>query len=194
VDGSSTNNAYTVQDKLRSGFSGSAIPSRTSYYLRVRIPFWLIPFDLLISAPVLLIADPDLYTQMAVQSANGGLIPWQAGIATPVGRFQFILGREIGISFYGLGRNKDVLQLRGKNNENTLIQYQSTQFDFPIVEYRPFRIFSTDQSSSLAVQLSFGFDYPHSQVLILPEDSEMPKLQTIWYLGLRMDFDWRYYW
>ena len=40
---------------------------------------------------------------MAVTAANGGLIPWQLGRATRFGRFQFVLGREIGATFYGLG-------------------------------------------------------------------------------------------
>jgi hypothetical protein len=39
---------------------------------------------------------------MAVTAANGGLIPWQLGWATRFGRFQFVLGREVGVAFYGL--------------------------------------------------------------------------------------------
>jgi hypothetical protein len=46
---------------------------------------------------------------MAVVAANGGLIPWQAGIATPVGRFQFILGREVVATFYGYLRDPDAM-------------------------------------------------------------------------------------
>ena len=43
---------------------------------------------------------------MAVTAANGGLIPWQLGWATRFGRFQFVLGREIGATFYGLGSER----------------------------------------------------------------------------------------
>jgi hypothetical protein len=194
MDGNSTQSTSDSPTRLQAGAFTSAIPSRTAYFLRARMPFWLIPLDLFITAPILLIAAPDAYAQMAVQSANGGLIPWQSGIATPIGRFQFILGREIGITFYGHSKNKDVIIIRLENNEKVLLQYQSTQFDFPIVEYRPFRTFSTDQSSSMMVQFSFGFDYPHSQKWILPEQKDFPEMNTIWYLGLRVAFDWRYYW
>jgi hypothetical protein len=194
MDGNSTQSENISPNQIQAGAFTSAIPSRSAYFLRARMPFWLIPLDLLLTAPVLLIAAPDAYAQMAVQSANGGLIPWQSGIATPIGRFQFILGREIGITFYGHSRNKDVIIIPLENNGKALLQYQSTQVDFPIVEYRPFRTFSTDQSSSMVVQFSFGFDDPHSQKPIYPVQEDIPDLSTSWYLGARIAFDWRYYW
>ena len=194
MDGTSTQSENFSPNQTQAGVFTSAIPSRTAYFLRARMPFWLIPLDLFITAPVLLIAAPDAYAQMAVQSANGGLIPWQSGIATPIGRFQFILGREVGITFYGHSKNKDVIIIRLENNEKALLQYQSTQFEFPIVEYRPFRTFSTDQSSSMVAQFSFGFDNPHHQKLIYQEQEDIPELDTIWYIGIRIAFDWRYYW
>ena len=58
----------------------------------MRVPFWLIPLDLLIAAPLLGTTSPETFTQMAAVAANGGLLPWQAGIATSFGRFQFVLG------------------------------------------------------------------------------------------------------
>ena len=64
------------------------------------MPFWLVPLDLLISSPLFFIS-PDTYAGMAVTAGLGGLIPWQAGIETGIGRFQFILGREIGLTLYG---------------------------------------------------------------------------------------------
>jgi hypothetical protein len=193
-DGNSIQNANYSPDLEWTESFRSAIPSRGAYFVRARMPFWLIPLDLLITAPVLLIADPDAYARMAVQAANGGLIYWQSGIATPIGRFQFILGREVGITFYGYTRNKDVIIIPTENDVKALLQYQSTQFNFPIVEYRPFRTFSKDQSSSMMVQFSFGFDYPHSQNMIYPEDENTPELSTLWYLGVNIAFDWRYYW
>jgi len=39
------------------------------------------------------------YTQMAITAINGGLIPWQQILATRFGRFQFTLGRELGVTF-----------------------------------------------------------------------------------------------
>ena len=43
------------------------------------------------------------YSDIAVAAVNGGLIPWQSGQATRVGRFQFVFGRELGVNFYGVG-------------------------------------------------------------------------------------------
>ena len=40
--------------------------------------------------------------QMAVTASNGGLLPWQSGWTTPIGRFQFVFGRELGVTFFGL--------------------------------------------------------------------------------------------
>ena len=79
-------------------------------------------------------------------------------------------------------------------DQTVLVNYKSTQLDFPIVEYRPFRTFSLDQSSSLVLQLNFGVDIPHSATAVPPEGSETPELGPVWYVGLRTAFDWRYYW
>ena len=79
----------------------AAVPSHTGISTRVRMPFFLIPGDLFLLSPLYFIA-PDRYMQMAVTASNGGLIPWQSGWATPIGRFQFVLGRELGVTFFGL--------------------------------------------------------------------------------------------
>jgi hypothetical protein len=131
---------------------------------------------------------------MAVSAGLGGLIPWQAGIETGIGRFQFILGREFGITFYGRGDNIDALLIPVDGNVTALVNYKSTAFDFPIVEYRPFRTFSLDQSSSMVVQFNFGVDIPKDQNAVLPEGTVTPDLRPVWSLGMRIAFDWRYYW
>jgi len=77
----------------------SALPGRGALAVRGRLPFWLVPGDLLVAAPILAFTAPQKLQRIAAQSANGGLIPWQAGIATRIGRFQFMLGREVGLSF-----------------------------------------------------------------------------------------------
>jgi hypothetical protein len=170
----------------------AGIPGREAFSFRFRMPFWLLPLDLLITAPILLFA-PDTYAGMAVTAGLGGLIPWQAGIETGIGRIQFILGREIGVTLYGRGKQKDAILLPIANNETALVNFKSTQLDFPVVEYRPFRTFSLEQSSSLVFQLNFGVDIPHSSSVVLPEGIETPELSPVWYIGLRTAFDWRYY-
>ena len=163
----------------------------------MRMPFWLIPFDLLVAGPILLIASPTTLANMAVAAGNGGLIPWQAGIATSIGRFEFILGREIGASFYGYGKTDDrvlVPSTASDSLSHTLIGLRSISFDFPLVEYRPFRTFSLDQSTSLVFQLYGGLEIPTRVNVVAPPGATKPDLETIWFVGLRLAFDWRYYW
>lgn len=175
------------------GSISAAIPSRTAYTVRLRMPFWLIPGDLLLALPVLAVS-PDTYSKMAVTAANGGLIPWQSGIATPIGRFQFVLGREVGISFYGyIDDDRMIVPSSATGGSATLVSFRSTAFEFPIIEYRPFRTFSMDQSSSILVQLYGGFDVPRVRSVIAPEGAPEPGLKTVWYGGIRIIFDWRSY-
>jgi hypothetical protein len=171
----------------------AAIPGREAYTFRLRMPFYIIPLDLLITAPVLLIASPETFANMAVTAGLGGLIPWQAGIETGIGRFQFILGREIGVSIYSRWANKDAILVPIASDKTALLNYKSTQLEFPVVEYRPFRTFSLNQSSSLVIQLNFGIDIPHSETVVVPEGIETPELRPVWYIGLRTAFDWRSY-
>lgn len=156
------------------------------------MPYYILPYDLLITAPILLWADLKAYTSMAVTAGNGGLIPWQVGIASSFGRFQFILGRDIGVSLYGGGTNQDAIIVPTGDITNFLT-YKSVQLDFPVLEYRPFRTFSLDQSSSLCSKLSFGVDLPFDEEIILPESGVLPELKAVWNVGLTMELDWRYY-
>ena len=61
--------------------------------------------DLLILAPVLFFIDQEALVSVGVSAVNGGLIPWQRGIETSFGRFQFVLGREVAV--YLLWKNKN---------------------------------------------------------------------------------------
>jgi hypothetical protein len=138
---------------------------------------------------------PKSLQKMAVEAANGGLIPWQEVIATRVGRFQFMLGREVGISLYGYTSDQTVLiPTPGIPPSNTTqIHLRSIRFDFPILEYRPFRRFSQNQSSGLAFQFFTGFDKPNGASVVEPVGAPRPSLHTIVTGGLRMVFDWRHY-
>jgi hypothetical protein len=178
-----------------SAHGGSSIPGRGAIALRGRAPFWLIPGDLILAAPVLAFTKSQALQKMAVQSANGGLIPWQAVIATRVGRFQFVLGREVGISLYGYTSDQAVLiPTPGIPPINTTqINLRSIRIDFPILEYRPFSTFSQNQGSGLAFQLFTGFDKPINVSVVQPEGAPKPTLHTIVTGGIRMVFDWRHY-
>ena len=191
-DGPSTQKYGDSPILKEAGQIASAIPGRDALNIRFRMPFYLVPFDLLITAPILIWAAPETFANMAVTAGNGGLIPWQSGIATPIGRLQFMLGREVGVSLYGGGDNKDAI-LVPAGEQTYLLTYKSVQLDFPFLEYRPFRTFSLDQSSSLVFQFNFGVDIPYSKNLVAPEGVSVPDLNPVWYVGLRTAFDWRYY-
>jgi hypothetical protein len=172
----------------------AAIPGRSAYNFRIRLPFWLIPGDLLFAGPIVYLISPKAATSMAVTAGNGGLIPWQSGIQTSVGRFQFVLGREVGISLYGLGKTQDALIIPVTSTSATAISYKSTLFDFPFLEYMPFnRSFSQLQSSSMLVQFSIGVDIPYGATVIQPKTDPLPALKSVWQIGMRVIFDWRHY-
>jgi len=178
------------------GTYSCAIPSRDAFYARLRLPFCLVPGDLLIIGPVLLLFSPKAFDKMVVAAGNGGLIPWQTGMITPIGRFQFVLGREVGICFYGSGRGADAFLIPDNAlnpPQQTLISLYSTQIDFPILEYRLLRLFSSSQSASLTLQINAGLDIPGKTTIVYPENASKPKLKTTYFIGFRLVFDWRYY-
>jgi hypothetical protein len=185
-----------VADTARPEVGGSlsaAIPARIALSTRFRMPFYLIPGDLLFLSPLYLIA-PTTYTEMAVTASNGGLIPWQLGWATPVGRFQFVLGRELGVSFYGLFGTQELLAPSEEpGGMGRVIEFKSVAYDIPILEYRPYRAFSTNQSSSVQFQLFGTVDVPYGSSVVSPRGAPNADLRPVWSLGLRMTFDWRYY-
>jgi hypothetical protein len=173
---------------------GAFIPGRSAFAVRWRVPFWLIPGDLIFATPVLAFNRPRKLKKMAMQSANGGLIPWQTGIATRIGRFQFVLGREIGLSFYGSSDQNVVIPTPGVAPVNqTVVKLRSIGLDVPILEWRMFRTFSVDQSSALGMQFYAGFDGPTSSSVVEPAGTPKPSLHTIVTGGVRLVFDWRHY-
>ena len=196
LDGDSTSKVGTIPSLPQAGTIGSVVPARFGYALRLRLPFWLLPLDTLVATPILLLVSPSALTSMAVAAGNGGLIPWQSGIATPVGRFQFILGREIGFGFFGYGRRTDRFIVQDEVSGQaryTLVGLSTIQLDFPLLEYRPFRSFSLDQTSSLVFQLFGGIDFPTKTVVVDPVNTPEPDLKPVWNVGIRLAFDWRHY-
>ena len=75
-----------------------------------------------------------------------------------------------------------------------LVSFRSTLYDLPILEFRPYRSFSGNQSSSVMFQLFANADVPSRYREVgAPAGPSALSLGTIWSLGLRMVFDWRYY-
>jgi hypothetical protein len=192
-DSPSTNRFKDNFPGSSAGNLSAAIPARTGVSLRARMPFYLIPGDLLLLSPLYLI-DPDTYRRMAVAAANGGLIPWQQGLATPIGRFQFVLGRELGVTFYGASTHDQLVAPRVEpDGQARVVNFKSIAYDIPILEYRPYHAFSSNQSSSVVFQLFANADVPRAGSTVFPVGAPTPSLHTVWSVGLRLMFDWRYY-
>jgi hypothetical protein len=189
---SSNNFFYTGNGGANNNSLASAISARTAYNVRARLPFFLIPGDLIFASPMYLFA-PKTYTKMAETAVNGGLLRWQSGIATNIGRFQLVLGREVGLSFYGVRTPKDFLIIPIDATNSSLVEYQSTRIELPLLEYTPTRIFSQNQTSNLIIQLYIGVDVPHHAKSLGQPTDPVPALKPISCAGLRIIFNWRRY-
>lgn len=198
-DGSSSTGVVSTEELQNYGNLLAAIPGRSAFNGRLRLPFYLLPGDLLILGPMLFFIDQEALTDVGVAAVNGGLIPWQAGIETSIGRFQFVLGREMAVYFYGRTKERDALFNVSKNEQGNdqlyILSYRSTLFEFPIIEYRPFKTFDVAQRSSMFIQLYSGFDIPSNVEVLssIGEVKSVPELKTVWNIGLRLIFDWRHY-
>jgi hypothetical protein len=193
ADSPSSNQFSDTARGALGGNLSAAVPARSGLALRMRMPYYLIPGDLLLASPLYL-ANPKAYTEMAVAAANGGLLHLQSGWATTFGRFQFVLGRELGVTFYGLQGDDQLLAPSvAPGGLGRAVTFKSTSIELPILEYRPYRSFSTNQSSSVLVQLFAAADVPRGAQVRFPVGAPPPELRTVWSLGLRLIFDWRYY-
>jgi hypothetical protein len=193
ADAPSTNKFGSTAFAQQGGTLTAAIPARSGVSARLRMPYYLVPGDLLLLSPMYFLA-PKAYQNMAVTAANGGLIPWQLGWATRFGRFQFVLGREIGVAFYGLRHDDTMLAPSIMSGAAPrIVNFKSTYFDFPILEYRPYRAFDTTQTSQLILQLYYGLDIPRGGAVGWPAGLPPVDLQRVNSIGMRAVFDWRRY-
>ena len=171
------------------------VPARSGLQFRLRLPFWLIPGDLVLAAPVLAFTNPKTLEKMAIDAADGGLIPWQRRFATPVGDVQLVVGREVGVTLFGYGTKDAFLAAVGPPDDPELIPIavKSLQWDFPVLEWRPFREYGSRYTFATFVQLGLGFDHPVSAVVVDRPELPAPPLQTRYFGYLRVFFDGRRY-
>ncbi len=180
------------------GEPDDTLPGRTGIQMRMRVPFWLVPGDLIVAAPVLALTSRQKLKNMAITAANGGLIPWQR--AMPVGeegRFQFVLGREVGVTLHGQW-GSDHYRMLAKTAPHAPpqmcdVEVQSTEWDFPIVEYRAFRTFAARQSYTAILQLGAGVDRPTEARVVDFREAPTPDLRTRRFVFMRLTFDVRHY-
>ena len=70
---------------------------------------------------------------------------------------------------------------------------KSLQWDFPVLEYRPFREYGTRYTFATFLQLGLGFDHPISAVIVDQPGVPAPPLQNRYFGYLRIFFDGRRY-
>ena len=171
-------------------------PARRAITTRLRLPFWLIPGDLILGA-ILVPFAPKTYERMAMAAASGGVIPWQTGLSTPLGRVQLVAGREIGVSFFGYSGGEDQLFVTNPGPAPglsvTAISLRTIRFDVPLVEVRPFRGFATTQAAAVLIQFGVAFDKPTKVSVLAPVGAPEPSLRTVNSAYIRLAFDWRDY-
>ncbi|HWZ86201.1 MAG TPA: hypothetical protein VN032_08370 [Thermoanaerobaculia bacterium] len=173
------------------------LPARSALSFRVRLPFWLVPGDLLLAAPVMALTDPGLLEKMAIVAADGGLVPWQTKLSTPIGSLQFVAGREVAVNLFGYLGGKDAfLAVSGRTADGAPIfepvAFRSIEWDFPVLELRPLREYGTRYSFSTLVQFGAGFDTPISAQSLVP-GQPVPALKTRYFGFVRVFFDGRRY-
>ncbi len=199
-------------DTAQSGPSGSAfaaagvplVPARQGFTVRLRVPFYIIPFDLLIVAPVLAWASPSTLTDMGIWAASGGLLRYERAFNTPIGAFQLLIGREIAATFYGYTDRVQNIGVAAPgatvpyNSDLVFLSYRVLTLDFPTFEYRPLREYSTNQALTFAIQFGWGVEFPNqvqyvSKLTLPPATGPTPELATSWMIYMRIHFDARYY-
>jgi hypothetical protein len=175
-----------------------SIPGRTGVQLRMRAPFYIVPLDLFLAAPVLALTSPKTLKGMAITAANGGVIPWQR--AMPVGeegRFQFVLGREFCVTFHGQWGSDHYTMLvpisPGSPPEPQDVEVRSVEWEFPVLEYRAFRTFAGRQAYTMIMQVGAGFDRPEEATVVDYPNAPAPDLRTRHFIFWRLTFDVRHY-
>jgi hypothetical protein len=171
------------------------VPARTGLQTRLRMPFWLIPGDLLLASP-LAFFSPDTFTRMAAVAANGGLLLIETKFHTPIGHLQLVLGREAGATFYGFAGGYDTLVTAIGSEEDpdlVIVGVRTISIEFPVVEWEPFRSYGARQTLGIRFQLGGGMDIPVRVRVLDPPTAPMPQLSTRYFGYLRLAFEARRY-
>jgi hypothetical protein len=171
-------------------------PARSGLKLAARMPYYVLPFDLILLAPALYFIDKDSMQTAVFIAANGGLLTLQRRIVGSLGSFQFMAGRQVGVTLFGYTSNEDQFISDAAppdpGSPFALVKYKSVELDFPLVEYIAPRAFATTLSLALAVQLGFCVEFPQNAVLYQQGDAPY-SLGTSWYGYLRLELDARKY-
>ncbi len=172
------------------------VPARTGLSMGLRMPFWLIPGDMLILGPALALTSPAALSKVGVEAASGGLIPWQRSFSTGAGIFQVIAGREARVILFGYGSDLVSVVPSGVTiggvDQYAVVQFKSVQLEFPVLEWTPFRTFATQLTFAAQIQLGFSVGLIASQEVLYPVGAPFSTGPS-WGIWLRGVFDGRYF-
>jgi len=167
-------------------FSDSVSGQSSRYYVRrsnklgLRLPFLLVPGDLIVLAPVLAIASPRTLEAVAITSAYGGLIPWQRPILTRAGELQLMIGRKVDVYLYD---RHDAID----DGTGRLVSYRTVSVGTPIIEWRPLRRYAQGSALGLSVRFLVGAEVPFGAVDIAT-GRETTALESSMYGALALEF------
>jgi hypothetical protein len=173
------------------------VPARTGLRLGMRLPFYLIPGDMLLLGPVLALASPSALSSVGVAAASGGLIPYQRSFGVGLGWLQVVIGREVDAVLYGFLSDVLILTPIGPppepNSDLGAAKLKSISLIFPVLEWTPFRTFATQLVFATVVQLGFGVEIPLTSPIVYPTGYGNASLSPSWNVFLRGQFDGRYF-
>jgi hypothetical protein len=173
------------------------IPARTGLRIGMRLPFYVVPGDLLVLGPVLALASPAALSSVGVAAANGGLLPYERGFAVGAGTLQVVVGRLVDATFFGYLSEASILvpvtdPATGDAGLG-VSTLRSVQLNFPVLEWTPFRTFATQLVFASPFQLGFGVELPISAPVVYPSGLPSASLAPAWSVFLRGSFEGRYF-
>ena len=78
---------------VRSNQALPRVPARSALKLAFRMPYYVLPFDLILLAPITLLISKEAAQDVVFKATGGGLWTLQRPISTSFGTFQFMAGR-----------------------------------------------------------------------------------------------------
>ena len=168
------------------------VPARSALKLTFRMPYYVLPFDLILLGPVMYLVSPVAAQDVVFRATGGGLWTLQRPISTSIGTFQFMAGREVGFTLWGMG-DPNQFVATPVDGQSLLVDFKQLELDFPVFEYAPPRAFAT--TLALAAQVQLGFTVQLAPKAWLPQQNNAPYdgLGASWFVYLRLRLDARKY-
>jgi hypothetical protein len=174
------------------------VPARVGLNLGARLPFWLVPGDLLLLTPVLAIASPAALRRVAIEAASGGLIPWQRSFKVPGGGvFEVVVGRTATADLFGVlgGRTAGWAERTLSTGQTVAFEtvFRSVTLTFPVVDYAPFRAYAQTLTAALRLELAYAVDIPFDTAYLQQEGIPGPSYDVAHMALIRLSVDGRNY-